>query len=116
MNTREIEDIYELSPLQEGMLFHTLYEPESRLYFEQLVVAFEGVVDMTAFEATWNAVAEANTALRTSFHWEQTAKPVQVVHRQVRVPVEVTDLRDLPVAERDARLQSLLATERQRGF
>ena len=97
MNTDDIEDIYPLSPLQQGMLFHALYEPQSRMYFEQAVVAFEAQVNLEAFGTAWRRVTEANTVLRTSFHWEEGDKAVQVVHRRAAIPVEVSDLTVLPV-------------------
>lgn len=116
MNTQDIQDIYELSPLQQGMLFHVLYEPESRLYFEQIVVPFEGNVNLRAFEEAWNVVVAANTALRTSFHWEETEKPVQVVHKRVTVPVETKELQSIEGPNREAEIDELLAADRQRGF
>jgi amino acid adenylation domain-containing protein len=116
MNTQDIQDIYELSPLQQGMLFHVLYEPESRLYFEQIVIPFEGSVNLQAFADAWNVVVAANTALRTSFHWEETEKPVQVVHKHVTVPVETKELLSLEGPGREAEMDELLAADRQRGF
>src|SRR6516162_8172828 len=116
MNAQGIEDIYELSPLQQGMLFHALYESDSRLYFEQVVVPFEGVVSNEAFEKAWNCVVNANTAIRTSFHWEEVAKPVQVVHNSVHTPVEFRDLRSVVPGARDAAIEKLLADDRCQGF
>jgi amino acid adenylation domain-containing protein len=115
MSTADIEDIYELSPLQQGMLFHVLYEPESRLYFEQILLPFEGFVNQAAFEGAWNRVAANNSALRTSFHWKETEKPVQVVHSRVSVPIETQDLRN-NIGDREAQIESLLDLDRQRAF
>jgi amino acid adenylation domain-containing protein len=116
MKLQGIEDIYELSPLQQGMLFHTLYEPESRLYFEQVVIPFEGKINCEAFERAWTSVADADTAIRTSFHWEEITKPVQVVHRKALVPVEVRDLRAIEPEKRDGVIEALLADDRRHGF
>lgn len=115
MNTDGIEDICALSPLQEGMLFHSLYEPQSRMYFEQVVVAFEAQVNLEAFGTAWTRVAEANSVLRTSFHWEEGDKPVQVIHRRTAIPVEVRDLTVVP-SDREEQVQAALAADRQRGF
>ena len=116
MNTDGIEDIYGLSPLQQGMLFHSQYEPQSRLYFEQVAVAFEAHVDMNAFTTSWTRVGEANTALRTSFHWEESDKPVQVVHRRASIPVERLDLSAVAAPDRDQAVQSVVDADRARGF
>lgn len=116
MNAPSIEDIVELSPLQQGMLFHALYEPASRLYFEQVVVPFDGHVMAAAFDQAWQCVAEADSALRTSFHWEESDKPVQVVHRKAVVPVVRRQLAAAASASQESELQALLAADRKQGF
>jgi amino acid adenylation domain-containing protein len=111
-----IEDIYELSPLQSGLLFHTLYEPESRLYFEQILVPIESEIDRGDLERAWAAVIAAHPALRTSFHWQQIDKPVQVVHRTVEAPLDLLDLRNTRQSEQTAELARLCEADRQRGL
>ena len=46
---RPFEDVYELSPMQQGMLFHTLYDPAGDLYFEQCIVRVRGELDLDLF-------------------------------------------------------------------
>ena len=114
MKNADVEDIYELSPLQQGMLFHVLYEPESRLYFEQILLPFEGFVNADAFAAAWNSVVARHDALRASFHWKQTEKPFQVIHSKVAVPIEIKDLRN--TRDQETQTAALLAADRERGF
>ncbi|WP_299612644.1 amino acid adenylation domain-containing protein [uncultured Tateyamaria sp.] len=111
-----IEDIYELSPMQSGMLFHSVYEAGPRMYFEQVVIPFDATVDPDHFAGAWAAVTAANPALRTSIHWEDLDKPVQVVHRNARMAVETWDLRREPPGRREVTLQLKLAEDRDRGF
>src|SRR5205807_2681021 len=80
-----VEDIYPLSPLQEGLLFHTLYEPESKAYFSQLNCRIEQV-DVQAFRRAWEEVIRRHAILRTGFLWEGLKEPVQVVRRAVELP------------------------------
>ena len=94
LNTQNIEDVYELSPLQQGMLFHTLRDPDAGVYFMQSGFLVEGL-DVAAFCQAWQKLVERHSVLRTSFHWEGLDKPVQVVHRQVAVPFEEHDWRGL---------------------
>ena len=75
MANKKIEDVYPLSPLQEGMLFHGLYEPESGLYIEQVSCDLEGDLDAGALERAWRRVVERHPVLRTSFVWKRQAKP-----------------------------------------
>ena len=82
----EVEDVYDLTPTQQGMLFHRLYMPSSESYFNQLTCLLEGELDAGAFRAAWQQTVERHPALRTSFHWEGIEQPVQVAHRRVSLP------------------------------
>src|SRR5580698_3073896 len=99
MSQHEIEDIYELSPLQRGMLFHTLYAPLSRVFVEQESFPLLGAVDVPNLIRAWQAVVARHSALRASFHWEGLEKPVQVVHRDVQLPIDRQDWRTIPALE-----------------
>ena len=81
-----IIDLYELSPMQQGMLFHSLYSPESGIYFEQRSCKLKGNLDISAFKTAWQKVIERHTILRTCFYWEEAEKPLQVVYNQADLP------------------------------
>lgn len=109
-----VVDIYPLSPMQEGMLFHTLYEQDSQAYFEQRNCRFQGALDEGAFHQAWVRVTQRHAILRTSFHWDQLAQPVQVVHEHIELPWQSYDWRH----RHDWRgaLAQFQRAERQRGF
>ena len=111
-----VEDVHALSPLQKGILFHTLFEEGSGLYFEQSVSTIQGALDVPAFRRAWQQILDRHSALRSSFHWEDLANPAQVVHRHVALPFHQEDWRQLDASERDDRLQAFLRTDRGRGF
>ncbi|WBM34629.1 non-ribosomal peptide synthase/polyketide synthase [Pseudomonas sp. NY11382] len=110
----EIEDIYPLSPMQQGMLFHSTFGESDGDYINQMQVEVAGL-DVARFEAAWNAVLQAHDSLRCVFVWSaDQAQPVQVVLREARVPFSELDWRgrdDLAHA-----LPTLAAEERGRGF
>lgn len=108
---RLIEDVYPLSPMQQGMLFHTLYDPTVGDYVNQLRVNVQGL-NTQRFRQAWQAVMDAHDILRTSFHWQGLQQPLQIVHRQALLPFSLLDWRGL--AERDARLNALADEERAR--
>jgi|CXWL01.1.fsa_nt_gi amino acid adenylation domain-containing protein/non-ribosomal peptide synthase protein (TIGR01720 family) len=112
----EIEDIYALSPMQEGMLFDTLMAPQSGIYLMQDRFDVHGLIDEKRFQRAWQMIIDRHTALRTGFLWETSARPVQIVHRHVNLPFEYHDWRLLDSDEQHARLENLLAAERQQGF
>ncbi|MFD9179399.1 amino acid adenylation domain-containing protein, partial [Streptomyces diastaticus] len=114
-NGRTVEDIYPLTPLQSGMLFHALADPASGAYLEQLTFTLEGVSDVERLAAAWRRVLERADALRVSLVWERVPEPVQVVHRRLDVPVHIADWSAAAEAERELLLADFLAEDRARG-
>ncbi|MBD2309016.1 non-ribosomal peptide synthetase [Chroococcidiopsis sp. FACHB-1243] len=118
MNTENIEDIYEVSPIQHGILFHSIYDSELTLYFSQLGFTFHvrDNFNVIAFERAWQKVVDRHTMLRTSFYWEDIDKPLQVVYRNVKVPIEQHDWRGIEPKEQQKRFDGFLKSDRERGF
>jgi len=116
MNKKNIEAIYPLSPLQQGLLFHSLYDPGTEQYFQQLNCTLNGSLDVAAFERSWQRVVERNATLRTVFVGERNDEPLQVVREQVRLPLEQQDWRGLSEVEQRQQLEDWLRMDRKRGF
>ncbi len=116
MSKKDIEDIYGLSPLQQGMLVHTLSTENSKLYFEQLNCTLRGKLDISALKRAWDRVTERHTVLRTSFAWEEIKKPVQIVHRHRPVDWVELDWRNLDSTERKTALVEYAKADRTRGY
>ncbi|MBH8578109.1 amino acid adenylation domain-containing protein [Nostocaceae cyanobacterium CENA369] len=114
--SKDIESIYPLSAMQEGMLFHTLYEPESTLYFEQFQLTLHGNLDAGIFERAWQILVERHSVLRTLFVWKNRKQAVQVVRKQVNLPWSNLDWRMLSQQEREIRLNSFLEADKKQGF
>jgi non-ribosomal peptide synthase protein (TIGR01720 family) len=115
-NDPHVEDIYPLSPLQQGLLFHSLYDSDSGGYFEQLSCTLEGDVDLESFQRAWQRVVDRHPALRTTFRYEDLHRPLQIVHGHVELPWDVQDWRSLSTADQQQRLESLLLADRDRGI
>ncbi|HEV2148272.1 MAG TPA: amino acid adenylation domain-containing protein, partial [Longimicrobiaceae bacterium] len=113
---RGVEDVYRLTPTQEGILFETLYAPESGVYVAQYHFGLGGVLDEAAFERAWRRVLERHSSLRTGFAHEAADPPLQVVWREVDLPVLREDLRGLAQEEQREHLDAHLAADRARGF
>jgi amino acid adenylation domain-containing protein/non-ribosomal peptide synthase protein (TIGR01720 family) len=109
-----IEDIYPLSPMQEGMLFHTLSDDGSNLYVNQISLPVRGL-DAERFRRAWEAVVQRQAILRTSFHWQDgLSKPLQIVQRQAPLDMQVLDWRDREVC--DEMIAARAEQECTRGF
>ncbi|WPN61791.1 non-ribosomal peptide synthase/polyketide synthase [Pseudomonas sp. P9_35] len=111
---RQVEDIYPLSPMQQGMLFHTLYEQQAGNYINQLRVDVEGL-DVERFRQAWQAALDAHEVLRSSFVWEgEFKRALQVVHKQLDVAFLFHDWRASAQLSQD--LDTLALAQRQQGF
>ena len=109
------EDAYPLSPVQEGLLFHSLYAPDSGAYVSQISVRIESP-EAAGFVDAWRTVVARHPALRTAYVWKQTEHPLQVVVRQLEMPLAREDWRALQPAEVERRLAAYLAADARRGF
>ena len=116
MKMENVEDIYPLSPTQEGLLFHTLNAPRSGVYFNQYHCLLCGNLNRAAFKQAWQAVVDRHTILRTAFVWEGLDEALQVVRQRVEIPWEHQDWGGLSPVDQQTRLETFLRTDRGRGF
>ncbi|WP_194292151.1 non-ribosomal peptide synthetase, partial [Streptomyces jumonjinensis] len=113
-----LADIWPLSPLQEGLLFHAMFaEQGTDAYVEQMIVGLEGPLDPEVLRASWQAVLDRHMSLRVGFR--QVAGSGQSV--QIVMPRAVLPWRQEDLSERDehaawAESERIGAEERQRGF
>jgi phthiocerol/phenolphthiocerol synthesis type-I polyketide synthase E len=112
----EAEDVYPLSPLQQGLLFHSLEAPETGRYLEQMSCTLTGEIDLDAFELALQRAADRHAVLRTSFLWEDLERPLQVVLARVRLPLFLEDWRGRTEEEQREAFAALRIADRERGF
>lgn len=113
---KNVESFYPLSPMQQGMLFHSLAEPDSGMYIEFASVALQGELDRDIFGQVWQTVIQRHSILRTSFVWENVKEPVQVVQLKVALPLQYLDWRDFPEPIQANLLAEYHHKEITRGF
>ena len=106
-----IADAYPLTPMQQGLLFHSLYEPGGSLYHEQLVVTISGELDAARLTAAWQRLAARHPILAGTVVSEGAAEPLLLVPSAARVEVTQHDWRDAP-----GDLDAFLAADRERGL
>jgi amino acid adenylation domain-containing protein len=109
-----VEDVYELSPMQSGMLFDGLAADNHGMYRIFSAFHLHGDLDISVFHRAWRETVKRHPVLRTSIHFEGLEKPLQVVHREVDPPLELIDLQQVPAAEQDARVRQYVADEHAR--
>ncbi|WP_212004502.1 non-ribosomal peptide synthase/polyketide synthase [Chitinophaga sp. HK235] len=110
-----ISEVYTLTPLQEGMLFHGLYDKDSAAYIEQFSCDLPDV-DVQALQRSWNQLLNRHTILRTGFSYEDLPVPAQYVYKTLTMPFETVDYRDLPEDRLEAAIDTYIRQDRERGF
>ncbi|PWB35747.1 non-ribosomal peptide synthetase [Pseudomonas sp. SDI] len=112
----QIEDVYPLTPMQEGLLLHTLLEPGTGIYYMQDRYRINSEIDPQRFAQAWQAVVARHEALRASFCWNAGEAMLQIIHKPGSTPVDVLDWSADPQDQHEARLQALHKAEREAGF
>ncbi|MEO8898570.1 MAG: condensation domain-containing protein, partial [Candidatus Dormibacter sp.] len=116
MAKRDIEDIYPLTPLQEGMLFHSLYSPTGGDYLRHMCLRVQKDVDLTLLEQSFSIVVNRHPALRSSVEWRGLERPLQLVHSHVTIPVEHRAWQERDATAAARWRDTMLAEERHRGL
>ncbi|BBH45202.1 non-ribosomal peptide synthetase [Pseudomonas sp. KU43P] len=112
----EIEDVYPLTPMQEGLLLHTLLEPGTGIYYMQDRYRINSALDPQRFAQAWQAVVARHEALRASFSWNAGEAMLQIIHKPGKTSVDYQDWRGLDETAQEQRLQALHKDEREAGF
>ncbi|MCM3275503.1 amino acid adenylation domain-containing protein [Bacillus velezensis] len=112
----EIQDIYPLSFMQEGMLFHSLLDHDSRAYFEQAVFTINGQLDRERFQKSLDAVFERYDIFRTTFIHKNVAKPRQVVLKNRPSRVQFHDISHLDEKAQDKYADRFRKEDKDKGF
>ncbi|MEK3889669.1 amino acid adenylation domain-containing protein [Bacillus sp. FSL K6-3431] len=113
---KSMEDIYTLSPVQQSMIFHHIYSPDSSVTVEQTVFSIESNIDIEVFERVWQTILDRHESLRASYHWGELEEPVQIIHKNIKVPFQVLDWTNFSENEGNQKLELLIEEDRKRGF
>ncbi|MEW2493516.1 amino acid adenylation domain-containing protein [Streptomyces nodosus] len=120
VNQSRIEDLLPLSPLQEGLLFHSQYAQDDEaaldVYTVQIAVDLDGALDTGRLRDAAAALLRRHANLRVGFRRRKNGDPVQVVYREVGLPWSEVDLTDGPADRQEERLAELMAADRVRRF
>lgn len=116
MTTRSIEAAFPLTPLQEGMLYHTIREPRAGTYHVQCSAYLDGELQSEQFAHAWALAVERHATLRTFFTWEGRERPLQVVRATATLTVDWRNWRGVAPSEQDERWRKLAERDRASGF
>ncbi|NRV14639.1 amino acid adenylation domain-containing protein [Clostridium beijerinckii] len=92
LDKTNIENIIDLTSLQQGMLFHYINDEKSTEYHEQLSLTITGIVKIELLQKAWDFVIENNEMLRTVFRWKGIDKPIQIILKNHKVLIQKIDM------------------------
>ncbi|WP_235941328.1 non-ribosomal peptide synthetase [Paenibacillus puerhi] len=111
-----IQAIYPLTPMQEGMLFHALWDSKSGAYFDQKSFIAEGELDIGLFQISFDQLVERYDSLRTAIEHERVKTPKQIILAGRKASFRYEDLSALKETDRAGYLEDFEAEDRERGF
>jgi amino acid adenylation domain-containing protein len=112
----DVKDMYSLSPMQEGMLFHYIVDENSTVYVEQMNVRIVGLLDHRLFAAAFNQLIQRHDVLRTIFLYKNLKKPRQVVLTQRTTDIYFRDISQLSDSEKEKTVENFIIEDREAGF
>ncbi|SEW42715.1 non-ribosomal peptide synthase domain TIGR01720/amino acid adenylation domain-containing protein [Chitinophaga sp. YR573] len=112
----KIVDLYRLSPLQKGLLFHHQYDDNDKAYLEQMCIDFTEGLDIDIFIRSWNHIIKEHTILRSSFIADAFDIPVQCVYEHATIPYTVIDLLHLDETARQQEVENILKEDLGKGM
>ncbi len=115
-NDMEILQIYPLSPMQGGMLYHTLKDKNSRAYFNQFSLKLRGEVEVLILEESLNRIIDRHDTFRTVFAYEGLSEPVQVVLTERKISLFYEDISHLAETGQVKHLNQFKKKDRGKGF
>ncbi|MGN7825082.1 amino acid adenylation domain-containing protein, partial [Chitinophaga sp. 22536] len=109
----QLTDLYRLSSLQEGMLFHSLYHEQGGAYIDQFM-ATVSQVDISLFRQSWETLLRHHTVFRTAFYHDACSVPVQGVYKTAVLPFILLDHRK--TEDQEQAIQQYIENDRRQGF
>ncbi|MFS1514463.1 amino acid adenylation domain-containing protein [Chengkuizengella sp. SCS-71B] len=112
----DIRNIYRLTPMQEGMFFHSLFDQNSSAYFEQAVLTLHGIIDPELLEKSFNKLIERYDVLRTVFIFKEVDQPLQVVLDKREASIYYKDISNLMEKDQTEQIEQYKLSEKEKGF
>ncbi|CAI6068591.1 Plipastatin synthase subunit B [Paenibacillus sp. JJ-100] len=116
MSNYEIDKIYPLTPTQEGILFHSLLEPDSEAYFEQVSFTIQGMLSIPIMQRSFTSLVERYDVLRTVFIYTDVEQPLQIVLNQYEPEMSFEDISTYPKEEQTRHIEMVKARDLERKF
>ncbi|UUF16685.1 MULTISPECIES: non-ribosomal peptide synthetase [Flavobacterium] len=112
----KVSNVYPLTPLQKGFLFHNLYDDDKSAYICQFHCDLKGAISRESFNKSWMYLLQQHTVLRTAVFGQDLDIPVQTVYNQVQLPINELDYSSLSKEEFQSAFDKFLKADEEAGF
>lgn len=116
LNAEDIDDIYPLSPMQQGLLFESLYQRQDNSYMIQTRYQLNGDLNQQIFSQSWHQLCQRHAILRTAFVHDQLQQPLQIVFKKHAPFLQYFDLTALTPEQQKSRCDDVISQDFQQGF
>ncbi|WP_113970949.1 non-ribosomal peptide synthetase [Rossellomorea aquimaris] len=115
--TKETEDIFPMSDIELGMVYHSIANPKEAIYHDQFVYQInDNDFKLNIFQKAFEEMMNKHGILRTSFNLEDYEVPVQLVHKKVETKLQVENLEGLEQSEQEDFIKTHLKKDRNEPF
>lgn len=112
----EAENIYPLTPMQKGMLFHSLFDPSSGAYFQQTMFDLHGDLDIDSFSKSLDGLSQKYDIFRTNFYRGWKDQPLQIILKTKKIGFQFIDLREMKESQKEEMIQKYAREDKLQGF
>ncbi len=116
MKNQNIDNIYPLTPLQEGMLFHALHSEDHFVYMEQMSIALNAKMDVTLLKKSFEILSQKYDVLRAAIVYEKIPRPLHVIKNKMEISFTIHDLTHLPENELKVAIYKIKKADSDKGF
>ena len=115
IDKKNIKNIYALSPMQQGMLLHSVYD-DKLAYFEQVRYHISGQLNVKAFCDSWSSIVTRHDIFRTIFVHEKVPQPIQIVFKTRRFKVVHQDISQMNAQQQKSCVADAVEKDRAQPF
>ncbi|MEE4564544.1 amino acid adenylation domain-containing protein [Paenibacillus polymyxa] len=116
MRNALIQNIYPLTPMQEGLLYHSILDEHSEAYFDQTVITLNERLNAETLKESFQTLIDRYDVLRTVFVYKETDQPLQVVLANKEATIDYRDITELNEAEQRLYVDNFTINDRKMRF
>ncbi|MGP5014784.1 amino acid adenylation domain-containing protein [Glutamicibacter ardleyensis] len=111
-----IENLFPLTPAQQGMLFHQLLSADGSDYFGQITTTVHGSLETARFDTAWATAISESDVMSSAYWWEGLREPVHVRMKSVGFAIQWRDLTHLDSNQQRQKMAEIIAADEKDGF